>query len=217
MSELPPAPEPPPRPVPIGRLLVGVVLVALGAIWLLDAIGAFDVDWDVLLPVVLIVVGAALVVAAWQGRGRGGLIALGVVITVVLSITTIVRVPLSGGIGDRVERPTSLGATVDPFELAIGKLTVDLGDLRWSGTDVPGEVRVEAAVGMGQLVVLVGPDFPCVSVHAEAGMGEVVVFGERRSGVAPEYRTEAVCLAAPLLELDLSVGLGQAEVRRDGA
>ena len=91
-----------------------MILVALGAIWLLDAIGAFDVDWDVLLPVVLIVVGAALVVAAWQGRGRG-LIALGVVITVVLSITTIVRVPLSGGIGDRVERPTSLGATVDPF------------------------------------------------------------------------------------------------------
>ena len=129
---------------------------------LLDAIGAFDVDWDVLLPVVLIVVGAALVVAAWQGRGRGGLIALGVVITVVLSVATIVRVPLSGGIGDRVERPRLARRDGRPVELAIGKLTVDAGDARWSGTDVPGEVRVEAAVGMGQLVVLVGPDFPCV-------------------------------------------------------
>lgn len=214
MSELPPAPQTPPKPLPIGRLLVGVLIVGLGVIWLLDAVGAVDVDWDVLLPVALIVVGVALVVAAWQGRGRGGLIALGIVLTVILTIATVVRVPLSGGIGDRVEQPTSLGAVADPFELAIGELTVDLNDLTWSGADVPGEVRVEAAVGMGQLVVLVGPDFPCVSVHAEAGVGEVVVFGERRSGVSPEFRTEAVCLAAPLLALELSVGIGQVEVRR---
>ncbi|HEU4354936.1 MAG TPA: hypothetical protein VFT27_05045 [Actinomycetota bacterium] len=214
MSELPPAPQAPPKPFPIGRLLVGVLIVGLGVVWLLDAVGAVDVDWDVLLPVALIVVGVALVVAAWQGRGRGGLIALGIVLTVILTIATVVRVPLSGGIGDRIEQPTSLAAVAEPFELAIGELTVDLSHVTWSGADVPGEVRVEAAVGMGHLVVLVGPDFPCVSTHAEAGVGEVVVFGERRSGVSPEYRTEAVCMAAPLLTLELSVGIGQVEVRR---
>lgn len=214
MSELPPAPEIPPKPIPIGRLLVGVLLVGLGAVWLLDAVGAFDVDWDVLLPVALIVVGVALVIAAWQGRGRGGLIALGIVLTLVLAVAAVVKVPLSGGIGDRVERPTSVEATADPFELSIGKLTVDLRGLVWSGAETPGEIRVEAAVGMGELIVLVGGDFPCVAVHAEAGVGEVDVFGDRRSGVAPEYRTEAVCMAAPLLTLDLSVGVGQVEVRR---
>jgi hypothetical protein len=216
MSELPPAPETPPKPLPIARLFVGVLLVGLGVVWLLDAVGAVEVDWDVLLPAALIVVGLALVVTAWQGRGRGGLIALGVVLAAILTLTTVVRIPLSGGVGDRVERPTSLEATTDPFELAIGKLTVDLGDLTW-GAEAPGEVRVEAAVGMGELIVLVGPDFPCVSVRAEAGVGELDVFGERRSGVAPEYRTEAVCLAAPLLVLDLSVGVGRVEVRRGGA
>lgn len=216
MSELPPAPEPPSKPVPIARLFVGVLLVGLGVVWLLDAVGAVDVDWDVLLPAALIVVGLASIVTAWQGRGRGGLIALGVVLTVVLTLTTVVRIPLSGGVGDRVERPTSLEATTDPFELAVGKLMVDLNDMTW-GPEVPGEVRVEAAVGIGELVVLVGPDFACVSVHAEAGVGELDVFGERRSGMAPEYRTDAVCLAAPLLVLDLSVGLGQVEVRRGGA
>lgn len=216
MSELPPAPEPPPKPLPISRLFVGVLLVGLGVVWLLDAVDAVDVDWDVVLPAALIVVGVALVVTAWRGRGRGGLIALGIVLTVLLTITTVVRIPLSGGVGDRAERPTSVEATADPFELAIGKLTVDLGDLTW-GPEAPGEVRVEAAVGMGELIVLVGPDFPCVSAGAEAGVGELDVFGERESGVAPEYRTEAVCLAAPLLVLDLSVGLGRVEVRRDGA
>lgn len=214
MSELPPAPRTPPRPLPVGRLLAGVLIVGIGVVWLVDAVDAVDVDWDVLLPAALIVVGVALIVAAWQGRGRGGLIAIGIVLTVLLTIATAVRVPLSGGIGDRVERPTSVGAVTEPFELAIGELTVDLDGLTSSGADVPGEVRVEAAVGVGHLVVLVGQDFPCVSVHAESGVGEVVVFGERRSGVSPEYRTEAVCAAAPLLVLELSVGLGQVEVRR---
>jgi hypothetical protein len=212
MNELPPAPPTPQRPVPIGRLLVGVVLVALGAVWLLDAVGAVDVDWDVLLPVALIVVGVALVIAAWQGRGRGGLIGLGVVLTVVLAIATVVQVPLSGGIGDRVERPTTIAEIADRYELSIGELTVDLRGLTLAA-EIPGEVRVEAAVGIGHLVVLVGQGFPCVSTRAEAGVGEIVVFGERRSGVAPEHRTDAVCLAAPLLSLDLSVGLGQVEVR----
>lgn len=213
MNELPPAPPTRPRPVPVGRLLVGVVLVALGVVWLLDAVGAVDVDWDVLLPVALIVVGVALVIAAWQGRGRGGLIGLGVVLTVVLAIATVVQVPLSGGIGDRVERPTTIAEIPDRYELSIGELTVDLRGLTLAA-EIPGEVRVEAAVGIGHLVVLVGEGFPCVSTHAEAGVGEIVVFGERRSGVAPEHRTDAVCLAAPLLSLDLSVGLGQVEVRR---
>lgn len=214
MSQLPPAPPSPSRPLPVGRLLIGVVLVALGLGWLLDAIGAVDVDWDVLLPIALIVVGAALLVAAWQGRGRGGLIALGVVLTVILTVATVVRVPLSGGIGDRTERPTTLAATNRPFELSIGKLTVDLRDLSWPTGSPPGRISVEAAVGMGQLIVIVGSATPCVAVHAEAGMGEVVVLGERKSGVSPEYRTDAVCLAAPVLTLELSVGLGQVEVRR---
>ena len=213
MSALPPAPERTPKPLPVGRLLVGVLLVLLGVGWLLEAVGATNLDWDLILPAGLILVGAALVVAGWQGRGRGGLIALGVVLTVVLMIGTVVRVPFGAGVGDRTERPRSLGALEDRYELSIGELTVDLRDLTWHG-EVPSEVRVEGAVGIGQLVVLVGGGFPCVAAHAEAGIGEVVVFGERQGGITPEYRTEAVCLAAPILELDVSVGLGQVEVRR---
>jgi hypothetical protein len=197
----------------VGRLLVGVFLVLLGIGWLLDALGAVELDWDLILPVALIAVGGALVLAGWQGQGRGGLIALGVVLTVVLTIGTVVQIPFGGGIGDRTERPRTVGAIPDRYELAMGKLTVDLTDLGWQG-ETPGEIRVEGSVGIGQLVVLVGPDIPCVSTHAEAGLGEVVVFGEREGGISPEYRTEAVCLAAPLLVLEASVGLGQVEVRR---
>jgi hypothetical protein len=199
--------------MPVGRLLVGALLVLLGVGWLLDALGVAELDWELILPIALIAVGGALVLAAWQGRGQGGLIALGVVLTVVLTIGTVMRIPFGGGIGDQTQRPLTAEALPDRYELAIGKLTVDLTDLGWEG-ETPGEVRVEAAVGIGQLVVIVGSDFPCTSIHAQAGLGEVVVFGDRQGGVSPEFRTEAVCLAAPLLVLDASVGLGQVEVRR---
>jgi hypothetical protein len=213
MSDLPPAPAPEPRPLPVGRLLVGVFLVLLGVGWLLDALGAVDLDWDLVLPIGLIAVGGALALAGWQGQGRGGLIALGVVLTVVLTIGAVVRVPFGGGVGDRTERPRTIGAIPSRYELAVGKLTVDLTALRWQG-EPPREIGVESAVGIGQLVVLVGPRFPCVSTHAEAGLGEVVVFGERQSGVSPEHRTQEVCAGVPQLKLEASVGLGQVEVRR---
>jgi hypothetical protein len=216
MSDLPSRPEPAaPRkqPIPVGRLVLGLALVLLGLGWLLEATGAVELDWGLVWPVVLILVGAVLVAAAWQGRARGGLVALGVVLALLLALGT-VEMPLTGGVGDRVERPGSLDEIPSRYELTVGKLVVDLGRLRWSPAEVPGSVRVRARVGTGELLVLVGEGFPCISVRARSGLGEVVVFGERASGIAPEYRTEAVCLAAPVLELDLSVGLGKVEVRR---
>jgi len=213
MSSLPSPPVTPPKPLPIGRLLVGAFLVLLGIGWLLDALGATNLDWDLILPVGLILVGAVLVVAGWQGRGRGGLIALGVVLTVALTVGTVVRIPLSGGVGDRTERPVSLRDAT--YELTIGRLTVDLSDLTYSPGRDPTAAKIEARVGIGDLVVIVPPRFLCVSAHARAGLGEVDVFGRAEGGVAPEYRTAVMsCVSAPAINLNLSVGLGQVEVRR---
>ncbi len=211
MSELPGPPSPTPSSAPVGRFLVGVFLVLLGIGWLLHSLDVVSVEWDLLLPIGLIAVGIALVIVAWYGGSRGALITLGAVLTVILTIGTFVRIPLAGGVGDRTERPPTLGDRT--YELSIGKLTVDLGGA------VPGEggddvVRVAARVGIGQLVVIVPDQIPCVSTHARAGIGEVNVFGERRGGIGPDLRTEAVCLAAPVLSLELSVGLGQVEVHR---
>lgn len=211
MSELPGPPPPTPRPAPVGRFLVGVFLVLLGIGWLLHSLDVVSVEWDLLLPIGLIAVGVALVMVAWRGGSPGALITLGAVLTVILTIGTFVKIPLAGGVGDRTERPPTLRDRT--YELSIGKLTVDLGGA------APGEgggdaVRVAARVGIGQLVVIVPERITCVSTHARAGLGEVNVFGERRGGIGPDHRTEAVCLAAPVLSLELSVGLGQVEVRR---
>ena len=211
MSELPAPPSPPTRPAPVGRLLVGALLVVLGIGWLLHSLGVVSVAWDLLLPIGLVATGVALVIVSWAGGSRGGLVALGSVLTVVLTIGTFVRIPFAGGVGDRTERPSTLRDR--SYELSIGKLTVDLGGAV-PGEGASGAVRIAARVGIGQLVVIVPDEIPCVSAHARAGLGEVNVFGGTRGGIGPDLRTEAVCLAAPVLSLELSVGLGQVEVRR---
>ena len=209
MSELPPPPTPSGRAFPIGRLLVGIGLVLAGVGWLLDV---FDLDWDVVLPVLLILVGVAIAVSAQRGEGRGGLIALGVLLIVVLSLGTLVRIPFGGGVGDMAERPSAFRD--QSYEHAVGKLTVDLSSLAWDEARDPAEVTVDAAVGIGQLVVIVPREITCVIPHARAGIGEVKVFGESEGGIGPDIQMEASCAALPILGLELSVGLGQVEVRR---
>lgn len=219
MSEPQPSPPPsPPEPgwrwgFQPGRLVLGLVLAGLGLLWLLEAFEAVDVDWEVALPVALIGVGAAVLVAGATGRSSRGLITIGVVLTVVLLFGTVVDIPFTGGVGDRTERLPVFGDR--SYDLAIGKLTVDLSGLSWSEGD-PLEATIEAHVGIGQLVVVLParPQVPCVVVNAEAGIGQVSVFGEERSGIGPDYLTGDVCLAPPVPRLELSVGLGQVEVTR---
>ncbi len=215
MSDLPTPPAPPasPRPptVHAGRLLLGVALAALGLLWLLQALDVATIDWDLGLPIAVIAIGVALLIVGLLGRGSGGLVALGIVLTVLLALSTVVDVPLGGGVGDRTYRPVTLAGRT--YEVAIGKLTVDLTRATTVASGAT-EVRISAHVGMGQLLVIVPATVACVDARAKSGIGEVDVFGHNEGGFGADYHPGAACAAAPLLRLDLSVGIGQVEVRR---
>ncbi len=208
MSQLPPPPSAPARPFPIGRFLAGAFLVVLGIGWLLDAVGAVHLDWDAILPIALILVGVALGVSAWRGKANGGLIALGVVLTVLLTIGTIVNVPFGGGVGDRTERPTSLASVPGRYELSMGKLTIDLTDLQ--PTAAGEQVTIKARVGLGQLVVLV-PVSESPPVHAKVGVGDAQVFDREEGGIGVDLEVPGDQGAS--YRLELSVGMGQIQVQ----
>jgi len=215
MSSTPQPPPPPPQPQPpegsrTGRLLAGVVLVVLGAAWLLEILGAVEVPWDVVLPGGLILIGAVLLLNARSASGQGGLIATGIVLTVVLALGSAIDFPISGGVGERREVPTSAAQLEEGYRLAVGQLTVDLTELSSDGQS-RGDLRMRARVGIGQLVVIVPEDLP-VRVEARAGLGNVRVFGTEGSGFDVERTADRGTDAR--LELVLSVGLGQVEVRR---
>jgi hypothetical protein len=207
MSSLPPTAARRRAPLQMGRLLLGLLVAALGVVWLLQALGVATVDWRVILPIAVIAIGVALLVVGFAGRGSGGLIALGIVLVLMLAATSVVDIPLTGGVGDRTYRPTGSGSKT--YELAIGDLAVNVGE-------VTGEVRITAHVGVGQLTVVVPAAVPSVRVTARSGVGQVVVFGEQRSGfnVSLSRTRHGTSPTVGAVIFDVSVGIGRVEVRR---
>jgi hypothetical protein len=187
----------------------GILLVGAGVVGLIFATSD-GIEPTRVFGAALVVVGAALVVATWFGRGVG-LIAVGVLLVGLLSVSALIDVPFKGGFGQRIERPISTTELQREYHLAAGELTVDLGRVqlpRDSTTDV------EATVGAGHLVVIV-PRGVEVDVHGHAGAGEVRMVGDDGQGGVRVDRDSQLHAApgAAHLNLDAEVGLGQVEVR----
>jgi len=215
MSELPepPAPPPPSSRFHAGRLVLGLVVVVIGVTALLQASGVTDVPWKAVLPGSLIAVGVGLVIAGRRSEGtQGGLIAIGIVLTLLLAAASAVDIPLEGGVGERTERPTTLSGVKSEYRLAVGQLTLDL-----TGVPVPvtGSARtVRARVGVGQLIVSLPAD-QLVAVRGHASMGQVTIFGQSDGGfgVDKEVVPDAPAGTSLVFSLDLSVGIGEVLVQ----
>lgn len=151
-----------------------------------------------------------LVANARTGASHGGLVALGVVLTVLLFLGSLISFPFAGGIGERIERPTTLSEAAERFELGIGQLTVDLTEFPVPEAGEPTVVR--ARVGLGQLIVEV-PEGAEVRVEANVGLGSAEVIDVEESGFDVDLETEPQGATA-VLDLRLSVGIGEVSVER---
>jgi hypothetical protein len=119
-------------------------------------------------------------------------------------------VPLRGPVGERVERPATAAEIERGYELAVGKLVVDLRDADL----MPGTTEVDASVGVGELIVYVPGDVS-VRVESHVGIGGNEVFGRDEDGWDVELTSDASSGAGvPLLVLDANVGIGDLEVTR---
>lgn len=184
----------------LGHLVGGLIVLVIGIAALLEALDVVTVSWSVVLAIALIVVGAALVGGSSTGR-HAGLIWVGVLLTVAMTFATAFEVILdatfSGGVGER-----SIGYDdVDGRRLALGTLTIDL-----RGGDLEG--TIEASVGIGELIIIVG-DASAVEVTAQAGLGEVVIFGTTSGGLRPQL---SIGSSQAQLHIIASVGIGKVEV-----
>jgi hypothetical protein len=195
----------PPGGLPIGRLVLGGLLVLVGVLWLLDATGVTDLRWQVVLPAALTIVGVALMVSARRGA-HGGLLAAGIVLSVLVLLTSLTpfTVPV-GGVGDRVERPATAAQAEQDQSLAIGSFRLDLRDVE----DFADGDTVTASLGIGELVVRL-PDGVGAEIEASAGIGEVTVVDRSRGGFGVSLTERAA--GSPTIVLEVSVGIGRVEV-----
>jgi hypothetical protein len=203
---------PPPGQGPPTRrhrpVVTGVALIVAGGLWMLHVLGV-PLRWEVLLPSALIAIGLAVLVGG-RWAATAGLVTVGTVVAIVALLVTIFPTSPSVSAGDRTHAVTSMDELEERYELGAGDLTVDLRELELPA----GTTSLEVRVGAGQLTVLV-PAGATVVVDAEVGLGEVVAFDTRVSGVTPQRRvTEEGDPDAGTLEIEASVGLGQLEVSR---
>jgi lia operon protein LiaF len=90
-----------------------------------------------------------------------------------------------------------------------------MGDLKVDLTTAeitPGEHQITVSVGMGELLLRV-PANMSLHVKANAGLGEVAVLGEKRSGVGARFEADyPVADAQHTLHIDASVGMGSLRI-----
>ena len=210
-----PAPPAPPRERSIlGRVTVSVALIVVGALIGWNAATDSDVPVRAIIAAALGVVGLGLVVGAYVGRARG-LVALGVLLTLLVSAAAVADIPVRGGVGDRTWRPATVSDLHDPYRLGVGQSELDLTQLDLASA---GRTRVEIRQGVGHLLVIV-PDNVVVRVVADANAGEVLLPGQHSvNGTDLSERVvlpEGSAPSAAVLVVDAELGVGSLEVRRE--
>jgi phage shock protein PspC (stress-responsive transcriptional regulator) len=208
----------PRSPVP-GVTLAGLLIV-VGVLVLLTRFTPWDIGARGFLGAALLVVGLGLVAAAFSGgrRARGGLLALGIVLSLALLAAS--TGPWRGGeVGDRTYRPVTAGDVHPVYSGGVGDLTVDLSGVDLPGRALPGPadpIRTRITHGVGDLEVLV-PRSADVEIHVDNGLGDVDVFGQGDRGDGFYPGTGPASWTGdgnPEFTITINAGVGDVEVSR---
>lgn len=183
---------------------LALVAIGTGLLGIFDLAG-FDVVGSAYPAVALGIVAAMLLVGAFFGRA-GGLILLGLVAALGLTIGTVV----DQFDGVQIDERPGVAADVDSsYEFEAGEATLDLTEVRDLANLDGRDIRVDGDLGRIHVIV---PEGLSVDVDARMeGGGDIQLFGDR-DGRAWDYSTSARNhgpVDAPEVDLDLDMGFGE--------
>jgi phage shock protein PspC (stress-responsive transcriptional regulator) len=212
-----PTPTPPARPPAaprpretsyLGRITIGVLLLALGVLAILDNIPGLPIDAHPrhYLALSVTVLGLGLIVGGFVGRARW------LIIPAAILIPTMVFSPAfeyewDSENFDRTYSPDTFDELESSYALEVGSLVIDLTDLPWSGEEVDLNVTVDA----GNIEILVPPG---VGIEGEANVdiGRVAAFGRESSGLGSPGLTFDNPGPDGTVVLDAEVDLGNIDI-----
>ena len=178
--------------------------MAIGVAALLDSAGAISLSLAQYFAIAIGVLGLGLLVGARWGRAHW-LIVPAILLVPPLLATSLVQVPLRGGVGQRYYRPAAEADVGSTYRLAVGQLVVDLRDVPFGFE--PKHITVTNGVGQVQVVV---PENVSIVVVARSGAGQISLFGQTYDGLKVDVtRTFEPAGAIGQLFLDIESGLGQ--------
>ncbi|MER6676475.1 PspC domain-containing protein [Streptomyces sp. NPDC000983] len=166
----------------------------------------------------LLVFGLGIAVSSFLGRTGAGSIFLAVVTAGLLAASAALPKDIGTEWIRTTWQPATVAAVQDRYDLGTGVGTLDLSALDVAEGKT---VSTSADVGVGRVKVIVPPDVT-VKASIDVGVGDIQLPGDDKKDVDVEPgKHQEVTLrpakgadAAGTIEIDLNVGIGQAEVSR---
>ncbi|MFC8870972.1 PspC domain-containing protein [Streptomyces sp. NPDC057148] len=166
----------------------------------------------------LAVFGVGIAVSAFLGRTGAGSIFLAIITAGLLAGSATLPKDVGTDWVRRTWEPTTVAGVREQYDIGAGTGTLDLSRLDLAEGQT---VTTRADVGMGRIQVVVPPDVT-VRLSVEVGVGDIQLPGDDKKDVdvAPGKHKEVTLPPtaggenAGTLDLDLQVGVGQAEVTR---
>ncbi len=205
---LPPAAPRPRETSYLGRITIGVLLVALGVLAILDNIPGIPIEPQPrhYVALALTILGVGLIVGGFVGRARWLIIPAAILIPTML-FSPAFEYEWTSENFDRTYAPDSFAELESGYTHEVGNLMIDLTDLPWSGEDVDLSVSVDA----GNLEILLPPG---VGLEGEANVdiGRVAAFGRESSGLGSPGLTFDNPGPRGTVTLDAEVDLGNIDI-----
>lgn len=175
------------------EVIVALLFIVFGSLLLASNLGLFAFDWSTLWALMLIALGGWFIWRAFQPQPFAS------------------QPGVAYGFG--AYRPDLVGKEIrkESFSHGFGDFDLDLTHAVFpAGTN-----SVRASHGFGDLTVIVPRDL-AVRIQARGGLGDVEIFGQRADGIGPslDFQSEDYATAARKLDLEVSLGLGEAKVVR---
>ncbi|TQJ55164.1 PspC domain-containing protein [Streptomyces sp. SLBN-115] len=170
------------------------------------------------LAAALIVLGVGIAVSSFLGRTGAGSVFLAIVTAGLLAGTTVLPKDIGTHWIDTVWQPAAVADVRTGYDLGTGDGTLDLSRLELAKGQT---VSTNAEVGAGRLRVIVPPDVT-VKVRIDVGLGDIQLPGDDEKDVDVQPGKHKEVTLSPVsgakdagtIDLDLQVGVGQAEVSR---
>jgi phage shock protein PspC (stress-responsive transcriptional regulator) len=194
------------------RRMIGLAILGFAAVVALSSAHVWPSPGNLWLVLVL-----GIVALVWWRLGpassrRRRVVAgsfVGLIALLLAAVVLAVRVPLFAGIGKRVDRPVAAADVHSRYELGIGDLVLNFGDLLLPR----GQTFVKATVGIGDLKVIV-PANASVRVVGRVQAGKVQLLGVSENGTSVRTQIVDRTGSGRVLVLDVRTGLGKVEVVR---
>ncbi len=219
MPPPPPAYVPPPRPRRTGVVLfwptLALIAIALGILGIVDVDSSVSPTAYVAIPVA--VTGLMLLVGAFVGR-PGGLIALGIVSSLGLGITSAVEASTDWETGGETLRaaPVSSVAVQDTYTVPNGEIRLDLSRVR--DVEALDGREIDLHLNAGEIDVTLPPGINAIVEADMTFAGDISIDGSHRGGFDQSLTrtiTGSTDPDAPTITLDIDARVGQITVDQD--